>query len=183
LEIEDLPGADPNTLPYFITEAQTSRVIPVRFEALTAEDVPELTNEDWVQAVFAAAWRQYVYGERVLKLVCVAAEDQRIQGLLHLGSLDTSRVFLIESLLETAPFNRSNTSQQNYNGVGRVLVARLVVESVQIGGHGRVVVQPRSGTASFYETIGFKALPAKRRYILDTAQAKLLLESVCIASE
>ena len=183
MEIKNLPGADPNALSYFIMEAQTNCVVPVRFQALTAEDVPELTNEDWSQAVFAAAWRQYVYSGRVLKLVRVDAEDQRIQGLVYPGILDPSRSFLVESMLETAPFNRIKAPQQNCHGVGRVLVARLIVESVYSGGQGRVVVQPRTGTDAFYTAIGFMALPASRRYILNTERAALLLQSVCADRE
>lgn len=34
MELADLLNDDPNTLPYFITEAQTSRKVLVRFEPL-----------------------------------------------------------------------------------------------------------------------------------------------------
>ena len=153
---DDLPGTDPNMLPYFITEAQTGHIIQVQFASVAVLDQPELRNEDWSQSVFRDVWPEIASHERTLKLVCIGSEDTRIQGMLCVGILTRPGGFLRKNLLESAPFNRHGQQTQAYYGVGRVLVARLVAESVLQGGQGRVVVEPRKGTEKFYRAIGFK---------------------------
>lgn len=178
MEPDDLPGTNPNTLPYFITEAQTGRVVPVRFEQINAADQTELRNEDWQQAVFRDVWPELVRDDHTLKLVCDGGEDARIQGMVRFGNLTRRSKLLKTNLLEAAPFNRHGRQLQAYRGVGRVLVARLVVESVLQGGHGRVAVLARTGTEPFYRALGFVNPPPmsldvqeKIKQLLQTALA------------
>ena len=111
-----MPSADPNALRYFIIEAQTGRSVSVRFEPLTVTDVPELSNEDWVQAVFAPTWQRLVYKEHVYKLMRTDELGKRIQGLVHVGVAAPGGTYLTKSLLEAAPFNqRSKNAQDYYN--------------------------------------------------------------------
>lgn len=181
MQPEDLPGTDPNTLPYFITEAQTGHRVPARFEPLTSQDTAELNNEDWTQAAFAPTWLQLVHSEHVYKLMRVAEQDRRIQGLIHVGMISPGITYLANSLLEAAPFNQRHKNLREYIGVGRVLVARLAAESFTQGRQGRVLVHPRSGTEGFYTSLGFYALlPRKRNYVLDEEPAATLLRSVCL---
>ena len=184
MQAEDLPGINPNTLPYFITEPQTSRRVPARFEPLTSGDAVELNNEDWTQATFAPTWLQFVHKEDVYKLVRVDEQDRRIQGLIHVGVVPPGRTYLAKNLLEAAPFNQRHKNMREYQGIGRVLVARLVAESVIQGWQGRVRVRPRSGTVEFYTSLGFYPLePLKRDYVLDEEPAEVLLRSVCLKME
>lgn len=149
---------DANTRPYFITDAETGSIVPVHFAPLLAEDAAELKNEDWSQAIFALNWLQLVGSKRVLKLIADDTEDQRIQGILHLGEVEPNDIFLMNSLLEAAPFNQHWYTRRAYHGVGRVLVARLVAKSILLGGQGRVLVQARPGTEDFYKALGFKSV-------------------------
>lgn len=180
MQPEDLPGTDANTLPYFITEAQTGHRVPAHFEPLTPNDAAELNNEDWATAQFSSTWKQYVQAERVYKLVRVDFEDQRIQGLAHVGKIEQGSIYLKKSLLEAAPFNQHGNKFQVYRGVGRVLIARLVAESVLLGGQGRVSVRPRTGVENFYQAMGFEpVLPLKRNYALNAEEAAALLNAAC----
>ena len=126
-------------------------------------------------------WLQLAGEPGVFKLIRTDLQDKRIQGLLHVGALDPTGAFVMDSLLEASPFNRSGASQPEYYGVGSVLAARLAAESILLGGQGRVVVQPRTGTAPFYKRIGFRVFsPASQRYILSVEQAALLMQKVLI---
>lgn len=177
MEITQLPGSDLDTLPFYITASQSGRTVPVRFAPLAPEDADELTSELWRQAVFSDVWPQFIGDETTRKLVCTQNEDLRIQGLVRFGSVTRSGGLLKHNLLEAAPFNQHNTSVQQYRGVGRVLVARLVAESVAQGGEGRVAVSPRRGTEPFYLAIGFKMKNIMR---LDSAAAETLLEATLL---
>ena len=177
MQPEDLPGADPNTLPYFITEAQTGSRVPARFEPLTLQDAAELNNEDWQNAVFKHVWPQLLTDENTFKLVCVSSTDTRIQGVAHVGSVLWAGGLLEKSLLETAPFNLYGQSMQTYQGTGRALVARLVVGSILQGGQGRVGVVPRPGSEAFYQRLGFQ--PGKT-FRLSSINAQALLQTALL---
>lgn len=183
MELTELLAKDPNTLPYFITEARTQRTVPVRFERLAAEDEAELNGAEWAEARFVDVWREFIGEGRTLKLVCVEEQDRRIQGLVRIGEVTRADGSLKRSLLETAPFNRQEAGEQRaYRGVGRVLVARLVVESYQQGGRGKVTVRAARGTAPFYRAIGFKDSPRWLDHLLlDEAEAAELLQAVLIS--
>jgi hypothetical protein len=180
LERDELPGTNPNTLPYFISETQTGLRILVRFAPLTAADEAELRGMDWSQAVFRDIWPELVNDSNTFKMLCVNSHDTRIQGMVRLGQYAPVSGLLKKSLLEAAPFNRYGRSTQSYHGVGRVLVARLVIESVWQGGQGRVVVTPRPGSEVFYHTLGFRRSP---KMILDSEDSiRALMTSVLLPS-
>ena len=174
---DDLPGTDPNTLPYFITEAHTGRVVPVRFEWITPADQAELRNEDWQQAVFRDVWPELINDATTLKLVCVSGEDARIQGMILVGRVTRYGTWLKKNLLEAAPFNQHGRQVQIYRGVGRVLVARLIAESVLQGGQGRVLVKPRKRAKAFYRVLGFKE---QQDFRLGIMEAETLLQSTLL---
>ena len=180
MELADLLNADPNTLPYFITEVQTRRKVLVRFEPLAPDDDAELRGSVWSQSIFAAVWQHYMGDGRTYKLVCIEEADKRIQGIVCVGSIAQNATLLRENLLESAPFNQKTYRSQEYRGVGRVLVARLVVESYLQGGKGRVAVKPRQGTERFYMTIGFRK---QGNFILEIAEAQTLLGLTLIQKE
>ncbi len=181
LDLVLLLTADPNTLPYFITETRTGGVVPVRFEPLTPDDDAELKGDRWSAAVFKDVWPSYAHIPNTFKLVCVQDAASDIHGLVHVGKIMTASRFLKKSLLETAPSNQHQTSQPRYRGVGRVLIARLVVESYLQGGQGKVMVRPRPGTEPFYRALGFTPAPRlPRRYILDPAAAETLLQKTLL---
>jgi hypothetical protein len=106
LKRDELPGSDPNTLPYFVLEVQTGQHVPVRFAPLTAADEAELRGMDWSQAVFRDVWPELVNDSRTFKMLCVNSHDTRIQGMVRLGQYAPVSGLLKKSLLEAAPFNR-----------------------------------------------------------------------------
>lgn len=176
MELADILVSDLNALPYFITEAQTGQTVPVRFEPLALDDISELQSDTWNQAVFSAVWQNYAGDTRTYKLVCTAENGTRIQGITRLGKVLQFGGLLEKSLLETAPFNRTQSSQRQYRGVGRVLIARLVVESHFLGARGKVRVKPRRGTEAFYEVLGFRKFAGDYKYMeLYPSEAEQLL--------
>ena len=111
-----------------------------------------------------------------MKLVCREGQDTTIQGIVHIGKIVFFGGPLRKSLLEAAPCNRKETESQRYRGVGRILVARLVVESFQQGGQGRVIVVPRKEIIPFYSKLRFTFSPfSKHEMILDVEPAQELL--------
>ena len=181
LEIVSLLTADPNTLPYFVTEMRTGSIMPVRFEPLTPDDDVELRGERWSGAVFADVWPSYAHIPNTFKLVCVQNAVSDIQGIVHVGNIMTAGRFLKKSLLETVPSNQHQASQPDHKGIGRVLIARLVVESYLQRGQGKVMVRPRPGTELFYRALGFTPAPRlPRRYILDRSEAEALLQKTLL---
>ncbi len=142
MEPAELLARDPNTLPYSITEARTGRKVSVQFELLTSEDEAELRGAEWAQARFADVWRALVGEQRTFKLVCHRSRDRRIQGLVHIGHIPAAGMALMGSLLEAAPWNQyERGAARVYQGVGKQLVLRLVVESYR-GGSGGMVRSP-----------------------------------------
>jgi hypothetical protein len=168
-----------DALPYFITEIESDRPIPVRFALLTAADETELRGEGWAGAIFTEVWSGYAPIEQALKLISVAGTDKRIQGLVRIGTVLPGSQFLTKSLLEVAPFNRYDSQPRIYRGVGRVLIARLIAESYRQGTQGRIRVHARPGSESFYRALGFRTkLPPI--FMLDTESAERLLNEVLL---
>jgi len=181
LEFALLLTADPNTLPYFISDTQGGNVVPVCFRPLTPDDDTELRGEKWSAAVFAEVWLNYVHIPNTFKLVCLQDSASDIQGIVHVGKIMTTSRFLKKSLLETAPSNQHQAPHPRYSGIGRILIARLVVESYLRGGQGRIMVRPRPGTEPFYRALGFTPAPRlPRRYLLDTPEAEVLLQKTLL---
>jgi hypothetical protein len=87
---------------------------------------------------------------------------------------------LTGSLLEAAPFNQYDRHETRvYREVGKQLVVRLVVESYQRGGQGKVLVQARPGSERFYEALGFRGLSrGGHRFLLGEAAAEEIARQV-----
>lgn len=181
LELDALLAADPNTLPYFITAAGTGRIVPVQFASLAASDTAELDGANWKEAVFRDVWPVYVGDGQTLKLVCTNEADAAIQGLVRPGQVIGNSGFLRKSLLESAPSNRHMTAIPQYRGVGRVLVARLIVESYRQGTGGRVQIVARPGSEGFYRALGLRESPrlaSVQTYFVTEDRAFALLKNV-----
>lgn len=177
-ELEQYQKADTETLSYFLTEAATGRTRVACFEPLTARDIPELQSEAWTTARFKDVWIEWVDEEHTFKLVVREDDQKQIQGLVRLG--EVSRVnysgrVLRDSLLETAPCNRYQALQRQYQGAGRVLVARMVVESYVQGGSGQLLVRPVAGSLPFYHSLGFENVRHTPYCMLKEADARVLL--------
>ena len=170
--------------------------IPVRFEPLVEDDKIELDGPGWseqhspIPAVFAAVWPAHIGDRQTFKLVCVQRRDsnvhseyQRIQGLVRIGTVERRGGFLTGSLLETAPLNRWQLHDRRYSGVGRVLVARLIVDSYLQEGHGKVLVRATPRAATFYTEIGFKAVAPLGYFALSEDGARNLLTHTLISSD
>ena len=56
---------------------------------------------------------------------------------------------LRDSLLEAASAYRYKREKRKYRGIGRVLVAKLVVESKNLGAEGRLLVRSVQGSTGF----------------------------------
>ena len=180
MEIDELVGADPNTLPYFVVEARTGKRVAVQFASVTVADEAELRGEDWSQAVFRDVWPALVRDLNTFKLMRVG-EDSRIQGMVRVGDFVHRFRLLKKSLLEAAPFNRHGQGPRQYQGVGRVLVARLVAESLAQGGRGRVLVSARPGTQAFYASLGFENPPNPPKMAIDDEdRIRELMQSVLL---
>lgn len=192
-EIARLLERDLNTLPYIVTEVATGRVIPVCFEPLVEADKRELDGPVWsgqtspIPAVFAPVWPAYIDDKQTFKLVCIRrrdkkrqGENQQIQGIVRIGSVEREGGFLKLSLLETAPFNRWEYQERRFSGVGRVLVARLVMESYRQGGRGKVLVSATRYAVNFYPAVGFKSVASPLNFVLDEAGAETLIARVFV---
>ena len=176
MELRDTTGADPNRLPYFVTDSAGNRVLVV-FAPLSAADSAELSGADWLGSVFREAWIAFCGAPRTLKLVEVGTSAP-ILGLLRLGVVKEGDPYLRDSLLETTPALRFHpNSIAPLRGVGRILVARLVVESYNEGAKGALLVKARTPSFGFYRHLGFVASSDSVSYhVLSAAQAAALFE-------
>ena len=171
--------ADPDTLPYFVTDAQSGIAVPVAFQKVTEADAVELRSSEWQKATYADFWPECVRVERTLKLLAAGEENGTIQGMVRVGKVEAGSIFLSNSLLESAPQNNYDAPTRRYRGVGRVLVARLVVESYLAEQQGRVLISLGASTnKQFYPALGFVKQPHKDRiYRIFEIAAKELLQS------
>jgi GNAT superfamily N-acetyltransferase len=150
----------------FVRDAQREP-IRVHFELLVDSDREALLSEPWRSAVFAEVWQEFLDYPQALKLIC----GQEIVGLLRLGEKPTGINFLRENLLESRP-------ESKLQGIGRVLVARLVAESYNKGAMGQVRVQSHKNAVGFYQHLGFKPNRTPFGYDLLRERAQALFESV-----
>ena len=176
MRLEDVLDQDPDQLSYAVTGPDCR--LPVRFELLTAADALVLWGPSWAHAVFQAVWLNAAIAEfGALKVVAPADHDAGVLGLVLPGTIKKLRGPLEDSLLETAPELRYGNPARSYRGVGRVLVARLVAESIVKGGGGAIRVRVRPGMGSFYTRLGFRSIPGTPYFmVLPSAQALRLLE-------
>ena len=181
-------ASDPDTLPYFVIEVQTERIVSVTFKEVTEADAVNLESAEWQNAVYRDNWLQYVRYEpfrpSIRKLVLMDEEDGAIQGIVRLGEVEKRGGFLRHSLLEAAPRNVHNALGRRYRGVGRVLVARLSVESYAAHQQGRLeITRGTSAPPKFYSDLGFsQRKPSKEQYLLLEREARNLLQSVLRSS-
>lgn len=178
---------NPDQLPYYIIES--GHAVQVRFAPLSVEDKAHL-KEMWSGSVYAAVWQHLVEYEvtrrSTLKLVSRDDRDERIFGLLCIGTDVAVRALPggvhMPSVLETAPQLRyqHEEAQREISGTGRVLVARLIAESVQRGHGGALIVSPRPQAIRFYRHLGFEPLnrDPKLFFIREEAAQQLLQDAV-----
>lgn len=180
---------NPDELPYYVLEGE--RPVRVWFTLLEAGD-EDYINEWWKASIYFAVWQQVALHEVAqptsLKLVVADEQETQILGLLRMGGGTSMQVTNgkrnTQSLLETAPRLRYASRQREYRGVGKVLVARLIAESIVRGKGGALIVTPRPQTYSFYRHLGFK--PSSRdvnRFFVREGAGMQLLQSVLIGSQ
>jgi hypothetical protein len=158
VKLSETAGLDPNVLPYFVTDSAGSRVM-VAFAPLTAADKSELSGTDWLGSVFREAWMDFCGVPPTLKLI-EREERAPILGLLRPGNVPEGGYLLERSLLETAPALRFRSgSVSPLRGVGRVLLARLVVESYNQSAGGGLYIVVRPAANGFYDALGLLASP------------------------
>jgi hypothetical protein len=187
---ENAPAGNPSrsgsgfdSLPYFIRDARTNRQVPVCFEPMTRDTVPELEKSHWMEIWDELFWAR---AGPMWKLVCAECSDGRLQGLVLFGSVRSPGEPVRASVLEAAPHNRYGASNRQHCGVGKVLVARLIVESQQRGGNGTVLGTPPPGATAFLKRIGFREIPSLKSgnglfpHYLDREAAEGLLKSVML---
>ena len=115
-------------------------------------------------------------------------QDDFIFGLLRMGvSLSARTVhgkLNTGSVLETAPHLRYHIRERRYQGVGKVLVARLIAESILRGYGGALIVSPRPQAIPFYLHLGFQPFSRDaRRFYNRKETGSQLLQSVLLRSE
>ena len=179
------------TQNYTILRAGTSgERVSTSFAPLEAADATEIGGVDW-QGVYAAVWQRILEEESLrrctLKLVCDGEEDRRIQGLLYLGERG-SPLWSLECLLEAAPWNRYGlpSERRQYQGVGKVLVARVVAEHLALGYRDPLLIDVAPRAVRFYERLGWvqpRQSARPNRYMLEIAKAEALLQSVLCVEE
>lgn len=152
---------NPDNLPYFVmSDGQPLRI---RFTPLEAEDARRIA-EFWEGAVYFPLWQEVASHEAnrqtTLKLIAANGSDDRILGLLRMGSRTSmyaaSRGLNTFSVLEAAPRLQHRQSDRRIQGGGKVLVARLIAESVLCGSEGGLTVTPRRQIIPFYQHLGFQ---------------------------
>jgi len=148
---------------FFIWDASTDQPIAVRFESLSESDREELESPNWAGAKFREVWLQSLdcgtsgTSASALKLVTDAGEPSGILGLLFIG-VPRRAAYLKGSLLESSPkFRYRGGRPRIVRSIGRVLVARLILESERRGKHGKVQVTPIAGSEDFYTRLGFSS--------------------------
>lgn len=164
---------------YFVTDAAEQQV-KVCFETLTANDSATLEGDDWQGARFGDVWKEWAEHEVALKLTLCSGEVKPILGVLKPGTaaeIYGGAIILRDSWLETAPVYRHDTEGRRYRGIGRILVARLIVESKKQGAGGHVLVSPTKDSIPFYRRLGFEESRIKYHLRLNVQEAELLLKT------
>jgi predicted N-acetyltransferase YhbS len=169
-----------DTLSYVISEVGTDRPVSAYFSALTTADAAELQSAEWLRGRFRDVWLAWLNEEHTWKLVVHTDAEEKIQGIVRIGAIRHTEFVgnaLRDSLLEVAPVNRQGAEPRKYRGVGRALIARLIVESYRQGGTGNLLVRPVADSLPFYRTLGFQNVRHTRFYTLGEIEAKTLLAS------
>lgn len=170
---------------YTIMDMRSNVKVNVCFETLTASDKEILRGEDWQAARFSAVWKELAEREVALKLTLCDGDEKPVLGLVQIGTvqrINLGEIMLRDSLLETAPVHRHGTAQRHYKGVGRVLIARLVVESKVQGAEGRLLVRPVPSSIPFYPKLGFQEARIPSYFRLAVREAEALLQACTFLS-
>ena len=176
MNLHDTTGADANRLPYFVMDGAGNRVT-VEFAPLIEADKAEIEGADWIGSVFREAWMQWCGVPPTIKLVEKGGASP-ILGLVRPGVVPEGDLALRGSILETTPALRFRVgSVSPLRGVGRVLLARLVVESYNQGANGALYIKSRPEAYGFYDAVGLVASPRNPGiYRLHMPEAALFFE-------
>ncbi|MGO8669914.1 MAG: hypothetical protein ACLQVD_00860 [Capsulimonadaceae bacterium] len=187
--IADFPidhSKEMNSRPYFALDCATGKEVRMDFSPATSEDCAALEvqwNGDFHRG-FVAHLNDSSLRGHILKLERRGVHDGRIHGLLDAGR--DGAVF--NAIMQAAPEHRYGATNRQLCSIGRVLVARLIRESIFRGSQGRValgadVVKLYTGGASsspFLEAVGFRRTEAHRMvYSLNERDARRILDKVC----
>ena len=164
---------------YTITDTRSNAKVNVCFEPLTENDAAVLKGEDWQTARFREVWKAFAEHAVAQKLTWCDGEEKPLLGLVHIGTVrkrDTEVRALCDSLLEAAPVYCFGAEGRRYRGIGRVLVARLVIASKELGAEGRLLVRPAPLSLPFYQTLGFREARIPDYFRLGRREAGVLLQ-------
>lgn len=175
---------DPDNLPYFVLSG--GQPLRVRFTPLEAEDAHRIA-ETWSGAIYFSVWEEVASDpatrQTTLKLIAADSSDDRILGLLRMASHVSMRFYSGGlkplSVLETAPSFQHRRQDRRVTGAGKVLVARLIAESVLRGGEGKLIESLRPQSIPFYLHLGFQRDRRNPRlYVISREDGIDLLRSV-----
>ncbi|GEM_PF-2113517 len=180
---------NPDTLPYFVMEA--GQRVQVRFTTLEPDDEQHIAAS-WTGAVYFDLWlydaHQAIMHQITRKLIAADGNTENILGLLRMGNAVsvrlTYRKLNTQSVLETAPHLHYRRAERAYHGIGKVLVARLIAESIVQGHGGALVVSPHTRAIPFYRHLGFHPYRRdQRRFSIEAVAGTRLLQSVLLGRE
>jgi hypothetical protein len=169
---------DWNNRRYFARRQSTNEIVGLCFRPFGVEDIPKLTGPKWTPSVFGDWWMDTATNDlrrqHLLKLVRSGSPPSEvIEGLLY---MEDGPEWPKNSILEAANSHRFGAIDRELIGVGRVLIARIVAESVGRGLQGGFFVEIASDATAFYETIGARV--AGHRAFFSRPVAALLYQSV-----
>jgi len=162
--------------------------VPVQFKTLETEDEQRITDS-WEGSVYFDLWqydaRQADMHQTTRKLMMADGIDGSILGLLRMGSnispLADAVKLNTQSVLETAPRSQYQRTGREFSGVGKVLIARLIAESILRGRNGALLVTPRPQSIPFYQHLGFRQVRRNsRKFGIRAEQGNVLLTSVLL---
>lgn len=165
---------------YTIKSTRNNSAINVYFESLTTEDTPILKGEDWQGARFGETWKALAEHDVAQKLTLQEGEEKPLLGMVYIGTVrkyNGHNSVLRDNLLEVAPVYRYGEEGRSYRGIGRVLVARLIAASMELGAEGRLLVRPVPSSIPFYRKLGFQEARIPHYFQLGIQEARDLLKS------
>ena len=163
---------------YYVNDTVADTRIEVRFETLLPHDIEILDGDDWIGSRFGEVWKMRTGRPGTLKLVSCSEVKTQILGILSHGIVQIRRDGLRNSLIEVCPAHKFGSEARRYSGLGSVLVARLVIESMEQGGEGRLLIRPVVSSKGFYKRLGFTKSLVVPYLRLQTAQASVIIENV-----
>lgn len=86
------------------------------------------------------------------------------------------RDHLYVDFFATAPWNVLGNYPKSVRGAGTALMAEIVKQSIDRGHGGEIRLNPLSGSASFYEIIGFEVSEDTGEMILSSQRARRFLQ-------